>query len=129
MSENLESAVSDTDTRGASTSASLHHQDRSFISTVTAAAPTSHVTRARNPDVFLLPGTVDLHCTAGHEAWAYLFSDHAQYRKVALHPACCLCYGTLPAVADVGGDDSGHMQTISTDEELPAFVRDIGSQR
>jgi hypothetical protein len=100
MAENPESAVSDTDTRGASTSASRHHQDRSRT-TVTAAAPTSHVTRPRNPDVHFFFWVPLIHTVLQcMERGLTSSSDLAQYKKLPSTRAVC-----ATAVAAVGGED------------------------
>jgi hypothetical protein len=97
--------VSDTDTRGVST-ASRHHQDRSLPLSLPPPRPRTSLGRTTSTYSFFL-GTIDSdhsHCT-GRGAWSVglrrlqiLLST-----KAALNPAWC--YGTLPAVAAVGGED------------------------
>jgi hypothetical protein len=119
MTENLESAVSDTDIRGAYTSASRHHQDRSLPRSLLPPRPRTSLGRATPTHSFFWVPMIHtvLQCM---ERGLTSSSDLAQYKKVALNPACCLCYGTLPAVAAAVGGEDPWVNIVRT------YVADLG---
>jgi hypothetical protein len=134
MAENFECAVSDTDTRGASTSASRHHQDRSLPRSLPPPRPRTSLGRATPTYPFFwvpLIYTV-LQCMKRGLTRPQIMLSTGRLPSTL---RCCLCYGTLPVGSGrrwrgpLGKHRPDICRRFRQTRNYPAFVRGMGSQR